>query len=58
MKLMTIDAATVTRCQRCGGNAYLETIDEPELRCLQCGRLIARLEPNLQAPGRVLPTAA
>ena len=25
-------------CQRCGGDAYLDLIDEPEWRCLQCAR--------------------
>ncbi len=27
-------------CVRCGGDAYLDLIDEPEWRCLQCGRTI------------------
>ena len=25
-------------CQRCGGDAYLDAMDEPEWRCLQCAR--------------------
>ena len=27
-------------CQRCGGDAYLDLMDEPEWRCLQCARLV------------------
>ena len=27
-------------CARCGGDAYLDLRDDPEWRCLQCGRLI------------------
>ena len=25
-------------CTRCGGDAFLDTSDEPEWRCLQCAR--------------------
>ncbi len=25
---------------RCGGDAYLDLRDDPEWRCLQCGRLV------------------
>lgn len=29
-------------CRRCGGDAYLETIEgTPEWRCLQCARLVS-----------------
>ena len=46
------------RCRRCAGNAYLEMIDDPELRCLQCSRLVARLVPGgIMAEGW-LPAAA
>ena len=27
-------------CQRCGGDAYVDLIDEPEWRCLQCARSV------------------
>ena len=27
-------------CHRCGGDAYLDRSDEPEWRCLQCGRIV------------------
>ena len=27
-------------CQRCGGDAYLDLMDEPEWHCLQCARAI------------------
>ena len=27
-------------CQRCGGEAYLDLMDEPEWHCLQCARAI------------------
>ena len=27
-------------CARCGGDAYLDLRDDPEWRCLQCGRLV------------------
>jgi hypothetical protein len=27
-------------CRRCGGAAYLDLLDEPEWRCLQCGRSV------------------
>jgi len=27
-------------CPRCGGDAYLDRSDEPEWRCLQCGRIV------------------
>jgi len=27
-------------CPRCGGDAYLDVLDGPEWRCLQCARLL------------------
>ena len=27
-------------CPRCGGDAFLDRTDEPEWRCLQCGRVV------------------
>ena len=27
-------------CPRCSGSAYLESLDEDEWRCLQCGRTV------------------
>ncbi len=32
-------------CLTCGGDAYLDTWDDPEWRCLQCGRLVPTKEP-------------
>ena len=46
------------RCPHCGGNPYLESIDEPELRCLQCSRLIVTLASDPSALGCKLPAAA
>ncbi len=46
------------RCQRCGGNPYLEeTLDGEEWRCLQCGRLVPVLQ-RIELPRRGLPAAA
>lgn len=44
-------------CGRCGGAAYLDRTDEPEWRCLQCGRTLppAVIEPP---PGRATASAA
>ena len=28
-------------CQRCGGDAYLDVLDWPEWRCLQCARPVS-----------------
>lgn len=58
MKVLSAESRQRIRCQRCGGNAYLETIDERELRCLQCSRLIARLTPVAALPVRELAQAA
>ncbi len=33
-------------CARCSGDAYLDLSDEqPEWRCLQCGRLVPDIAP-------------
>ncbi len=33
-------------CARCSGDAYLDlSDDQPEWRCLQCGRLVAEATP-------------
>ena len=37
-------------CQRCGGDAFLDLLDDPEWRCLQCGRVVA----VLAAPDRIM----
>ena len=37
-------------CQRCGGDAYLDLMDEPEWHCLQCARAIPEQAPALLAP--------
>ena len=29
-------------CQTCGGDAYLDLTDDPEWRCLQCGRPVLK----------------
>jgi len=51
-------------CPRCGGDAYLDRLEEPEWRCLQCGRIVPEVgaqaaigqEPLIQ--GQVLRRAA
>ena len=30
-------------CPRCGGDAYLDRLDDPEWRCLQCGRTVPQM---------------
>ena len=40
-------------CPRCAGDAYIDFQDEPEWRCLQCGRLV----PLDQEPAVVLIAA-
>jgi PHP family Zn ribbon phosphoesterase len=40
MKKRDRQAFRMRACQRCGGDAYLEKSDEPEWRCLQCGRTV------------------
>ena len=39
-------------CRRCGGNEYLDLLDEPEWRCLQCARPI-----QAQLPVQLVPPA-
>ena len=43
-------------CTRCGGDAYLDRSDEPEWRCLQCGRIVPEVT-DIQAAG-ILPLVA
>jgi tRNA(Ile2) C34 agmatinyltransferase TiaS len=35
-------------CPRCGGSAYLESAEENEWRCLQCGRSVPSPEQEEQ----------
>lgn len=58
MTTISVASRKDLRCSRCGGNAYLETLDEPELRCLQCSRLIAQFATEALVPQRRLPAAA
>ncbi len=44
-------------CLRCGGDAYVDLTDEPEWRCLQCGRVVPDEAPR-DAPRVALPHAA
>ena len=32
-------------CQKCGGDAFLDRSEEPEWRCLQCGRPLMSYSP-------------
>jgi ribosomal protein L37AE/L43A len=36
-------------CLRCGGDAYLEDLDEGDWRCLQCGRTVPPPAPVVLA---------
>ena len=48
-------------CGRCGGDAYLDRSDEPEWRCLQCGRVVNDAKPLLaiaEAPVTEIKQAA
>ena len=58
MTMIRVANRQTIRCQRCGGNAYFENLDGPELRCLQCSRLIARLTAGSAEASRKLPAAA
>jgi DNA-directed RNA polymerase subunit RPC12/RpoP len=40
MATQTMRSFRLKACVRCGGDAYLDLRDDPEWRCLQCGRLI------------------
>ena len=45
-------------CVECGGDAYLDLIDEPEWRCLQCGRVAPSesvVQPHPEWPSHKLP---
>ena len=45
-------------CQRCGGAAYLDAMDEPEWRCLMCARTVPGLGvPRVEAARAVLRAA-
>ena len=45
-------------CQRCGGDAYVDGMDDPEWRCLQCARPVPEQAPALLAPATVQVRAA
>ena len=40
MATQTMRSFRLKACARCGGDAYLDLRDDPEWRCLQCGRLV------------------
>lgn len=54
MKTLTTPRTATIRphaCPRCGGAAFLDRTDEPEWRCLQCGRTVPPLvQAHQQAP--------
>lgn len=58
MTLLRIAGNERLRCPRCGGNVYLENLDGPELRCLQCSRLVATLMSDPRESRHKLPEAA
>jgi hypothetical protein len=41
-------------CQRCGGDAFLDSSDEPEWRCLQCGRVVADMADVVNAEAKLV----
>jgi len=45
-------------CQRCGGAAFLESIDEDEWRCLQCGRTVPPPQATLDLAKKEVVRAA
>lgn len=45
-------------CRRCGGDAYVDLIDEPEWRCLQCARSVPEYATARLAPATVQMRAA
>ena len=45
-------------CQQCGGDAYLDLMDDPEWRCLQCARLVPGQAMAQSAPTPVTLRAA
>jgi hypothetical protein len=41
MKSQTATSLRLRACRRCGGDAYLDTLDRDlEWRCLQCARVV------------------
>lgn len=52
MKTHTERKFRMRSCGRCGGDAYLDTQDGPEWRCLQCARPVtfAAAEAGPAAP--------
>lgn len=45
-------------CQRCCGDAYLDLMDGPEWRCLQCARPVAEQATAQLGASPRLPRAA
>ena len=45
MTTQTARSFRLQACVRCGGDAYLDLSDDPEWRCLQCGRLVPEATP-------------
>ena len=45
-------ALRMNACPRCGGAAYLESIEDQEWRCLQCARSVPPPAEKKQAAGR------
>lgn len=41
MATQTMRSFRLKACARCGGDAYLDLRDDPEWRCLQCGRVVS-----------------
>ena len=46
-------AFRVRACLRCGGDAYFESSEDAEWRCLQCGRLVPPVAAPAKAPAPV-----
>jgi tRNA(Ile2) C34 agmatinyltransferase TiaS len=44
----------LSACPRCGGSAYLESAEENEWRCLQCGRPVPMPGTNEHAARRLV----
>ena len=49
MATQTMRSFRLKACARCRGDAYLDLRDDPEWRCLQCGRLVSEVTPMLTA---------
>src|SRR5947209_1912358 len=45
-------------CQHCGGDAFLDSLEEPEWRCLQCGRVVAGMGDVLRADAKLVVSAS